>query len=70
MVSVYDNTTKEDIDVQFKYAINRCTNDEKSIDFDGENILIEFTNGNRIELGCSEWGHISKPNLNETYTEM
>jgi hypothetical protein len=44
-----------------EYVNKHCLNENiDNIDMIGNEILIEFTNWNKIEIGCSEYGGIRK----------
>jgi len=52
----------EDVSNEVLQYANKYNLDDQldSIDFDGKSIIVEFDNGNKAWINCSEWGNIDK----------
>lgn len=51
-----DYEGRENIVEKMDYLIKNSFNTEESIEQDGKNIVIEFTNGRKVLFSNSEWG--------------
>lgn len=59
-----DTDDREDKNINYiRSAIERSNHDD-TIDFDGERLFIEFSNGAKVVIGSSEWGHFEKCDFN------